>query len=252
MQEITVLSTLDGSSEPSLLHYAGADRPLLVGLHTWSFGRENQIKNMLPYAEKYGWSLLLPEFRGANLAKNPHCREACGSPLAVGDVLDATRFVCREYGVPTDKIFLLGLSGGGHMALMTAAKEPMLYRAVGAFVPITDLLAWHAYSKRYRPHIEACLGGPPTAVGEAIYRERSPITYVDALCKANLKLFHGRYDPVVPAEQSEELYRRITAIDPKSRTFLDIFDGGHEIDMESAFYWFLSQLEGSGLSAVTG
>lgn len=66
-KEILIQSTLDGTLQPSLFYKAkGCQRPLLVGLHTWSFNRFNQIKNMLPYAEKYDFNLLLPEFRGAN------------------------------------------------------------------------------------------------------------------------------------------------------------------------------------------
>ena len=252
MEEIWIKSTLDHSDQPSLFHFAGEGTPLLVGLHTWSYGRHNQVKNMLPYAEKHGWSLLLPEFRGANKGKNPHCLEACGSPPAIRDILDAIDYVCEHYGVDAKRIFLLGLSGGGHMALLTAANAPERFLAVGAFVPITDMLAWHAYSDAYRRHIEACLGGSPEEVGEEIYRERSPISYIDALSRANLKIFHGRFDRVVPFGQSVKLYHLMCEKYPDSRTFLDIFDGGHEIDMDSAFYWFLSQLNKKELTAVTG
>ena len=252
MQEIIVKSSIDNTSQPSLFHYAGDNKPLLVGLHTWSHGRDNQIKNMLPYAEKYGWSLLLPEFRGANLIENPKCREACASNLAIGDIFDAIGYVCKNYKIDEEKIFMLGLSGGGHMSLMTVAKRPELFRAVGAFVPITDMKAWHSYNKKYAPHIEACLGGSPEDVGDEIYKERSPISYIEGLSRANLKIFHGKFDPVVPFMQSVNLYNTICKDYPKSRVFLDIFDGGHEIDMQSAFYWFESQLNGTNLTAVTG
>ena len=67
-QEIYIKSTLDGTLQPSLFYKSTSaqKRPLLVGLHTWSFDRFNQIHNMLPMAEKYDFNLLLPEFRGAN------------------------------------------------------------------------------------------------------------------------------------------------------------------------------------------
>ena len=82
-QELLIPSTLDGTLQPSLFYRASAPcRPLLVGLHTWSYDRFNQIKNMLPLAEKHDFNLLLPDFRGANTPQNPHCTEACGSLLA--------------------------------------------------------------------------------------------------------------------------------------------------------------------------
>ena len=37
--EILVKSTLDGSLQPSLFFKAEGKRPVLVGLHTWSYDR---------------------------------------------------------------------------------------------------------------------------------------------------------------------------------------------------------------------
>ena len=43
-REILVKSTLDDSLQPSLFNRASRKgRPLLVGLHTWSYDRFNQI-----------------------------------------------------------------------------------------------------------------------------------------------------------------------------------------------------------------
>lgn len=252
MEEILIKSTLDGTEQPSLFYFSGQGKPLLVGLHTWSFNRKNQVSNMLPYAEKYGWNLLLPEFRGANKASNPNCREACGSPLAVQDVFDAIEYVSEKYKIDRTKIFLLGASGGGHMALMVTAKNPELFLAVGSFVPITDLLGWHEYSKGYAPHIEACLGGEPNEENIADYKARSPISYVDELSRANLKIFHGKFDSTVPFTHSTSLYNLICEKHPKSRVYLDIFDGGHEMNMETAFRWLLSQMKDEQAERVTG
>ena len=205
---------------------------------------------MLPYAKKYGWSLLLPEFRGPNTPANPHCKEACGSPLAVQDIFDAIDFVCESYKVDRNNIMALGLSGGGHMALMAAAKAPELFRAVGAFVPITDMRAWYEYSG-YRTHIYACLGKTPEEAPN-LYAERSPVNYVDELSRANLKIFHGKYDKVVPFTHSTRLFDLILEKYPESRVFLDVFDGGHQIDLNTAFYWLTSQLDGNENVEVTG
>ena len=70
---------------------------------------------------------------------------------------------------------------------------------------------------------------------------RSPYHYADKIAKANLKLFHGRWDGVVAPSHSIELFRQITEKHRNARVFLDLFDGGHEIDMEMALHWILSQ-----------
>ena len=39
---------------------------------------------------------------------------------------------------------------------------------------------------------------------------------------------------------------------PDARVFPGVFDGGHEIDMETAFYWLISQYNGTKKVDVTG
>ena len=246
--EIKVESTLDGSVEPSLFYEADTSigaRPLLVGLHTWSYDRFNQEKVMLPYAKKYNFHLLLPEFRGPNLIENPRREQACASRFAVQDVFDAAEYVIKNYKVDRERVYLLGCSGGGHMSLMCAAKHPDYFRSVASFVPITDLARWEKENPNYGKSVRAC------CVDTEDMMRRSPITYADSLAKANLKIFHGKYDTSVTYKQSVDLFLEIMKIDPSARVFLDIFDGGHEMSMESALGWLLKG-DKEILTKVTG
>ena len=247
-QELFIKSTLDGSMQPSYFYQSATKekRPLLVGLHTWSFERSNQIKNMLPLAEKYDFNLLLPEFRGKNLSSNPKCKEACGSELAKQDIQDAIDYLIEKDLVDQENIFLLGLSGGGHMALLMAGKCPEYFKAIGAYVPITDLTRWAEENTGYAPHVQACCGS------KAEMLRRSPISYVDTIAKANLKIFHGKTDPIVPVSHSIRLFNAIVKKHPKAKVYLDIFDGGHEIDLQTAEYWIISQYNPEEKTLVTG
>ena len=161
MKEIEVVSTIDGSPEKCLFYYPEGEicAPLAVGLHTWSYDRFNQENDMLPFCAKRKWALLLPEFRGPNLDGNPRAFQACASLKARQDVLDAVSFVKRACGIDSSNIFLLGGSGGGHMALMMAAYAPKLWKGVSSWVPITDLAAWRTQNPNYQRHVEACCGG---------------------------------------------------------------------------------------------
>lgn len=247
MREILVKSSVDGSVEPSLFYKASKpNRPLLVGLHTWSFDRFNQQDNLLPMAKRLDFNLLLPEFRGPNLIGNPRAHEACASHLALRDIKDAIDYVIENEGVDRENVFLLGLSGGGHAALMTCGYIPEYFKAVGAFVPICDLAAWCEENENYAPHVKACC----TTADEM--KKRSPISHIDNIARANVKIFHGKFDPVVPVRQSERLYLEIQKRYPKSRVFLDIFDGGHEIDLRAAEYWFMTQYKEKNVTRVTG
>lgn len=247
-QEIWVKSSLDGTMQPSLFYKSASKekRPLLVGLHTWSFDRFNQIENMLPIAERWDFNLLLPEFRGNNLNTNPNCAKACGSAYAKQDIMDAIGYAIDNGNIDEENIFLLGASGGGHMALLIAGMCPERFKAIGAFVPITDLVVWGQQNEYYQAHVQACCGD------EEEMKKRSPITYLDTIAKANLKIFHGKRDPVVPMSHSLTLFNGILDEHPNARVYLDIFDGGHQMDMQVAAHWIMSQYDGAKNVQVTG
>ena len=248
MEEILIRSAADGTMQPSLWRKAvsGEKRPLLVGLHTWSYDRFNQVDALLPWAEKYDLNLILPEFRGPNLASNPHKHLACGSACAMQDIRDAADWAVREQNADPEEVYLYGASGGGHMALMMAGFCPDFFKAVAAFVPITDLKKWAEENAHYRPDILACCGGD-----EAEMAKRSPMSYIDRIAEANVKIFHGKYDPSVPCTHSVALFQAVSERRPRSRVFLDIFDGGHETDETAALHWFLSQHDRGGNRAVS-
>ena len=242
MREIMIASSVDGTMQPALFFHPddGTSVPLVVGLHTWSHGRFNQRDNYLPLCEKYGFALLLPEFRGANLDSNPRKAEACGSLAARRDVIDAVEYVGDHFAIDRKNCFLLGCSGGGQMALLAAQTAPERFRAVEAWCPVSDLAAWHRYltmtQQDYVRHIEACLGGPPETRPEE-YALRSPATHPERLSTLPISIHHGRHDTLVPFAHSVKLAENIVAAG-NGRLYLDIFDGGHEQIPEHSFEWF--------------
>lgn len=253
MHEIVVSSSLDGSVEPSLFwmpESMSAPVPLVVGLHTWSFDRFNQVEAMLPRCRERGWALLLPEFRGPNSPENPRATEAGGSRLAVQDVVDAADWVLARNEIDAAAQFVLGGSGGGHMALLQAANEPTRWAGVGSWVPITDLAAWHEQNEHYRDRIEAVCGGAPDEMPEE-YAARSPLTYAESIAQARLSLHHGRGDEAVPYCQSWMLAQELERLGA-SKFYFDLFDGGHECRYDISFAWFDRQLAGKGGPGLTG
>lgn len=240
MRELLIASSIDGQREPSLFapsEQAG-EAPLLVGLHTWSMDRFNQ-QALLPLCQQRRWHLLLPEFRGPNLADNPRATEACASELARQDIVDAVNHVREHYKV-SRHIFLLGASGGGHMALMMAGYAPELWTAVSVWCPITDLRKWRLQNPNYRPHIEACCGGVPQgdpAVAEQ-YAKRSPLAHIDQIARATVFIHHGKNDPSVPCAHTLELYQKLYDAHPQARVYCEIFLGGHDCHPERAMHWF--------------
>lgn len=189
--EIRVKSSIDGALRPSYFYVpeeAKADRkiPLLVALHTWSY--DYKARNPLDWAyaqcRRRGWALLYPDFRGPN--RTP---QACGSDLAVQDILDAVEYAKANAPVDPDRVYVIGASGGGMMSLLLAGRAPSVWAGVYSACPITDLARWHADStvrrNRYRQHMESACGGTPADRPEE-YVRRSPLTHLAAARKAGV------------------------------------------------------------------
>ena len=219
---VDVTSSQDGSLQKviywrpeSAAHDAtGPAVPLIVFLHSWSGGFE-QGPPWIDRAKKLGWVLAAPDFRGPN--SRP---EACASDLASQDILDAVAYARRDARIDTSRIYLVGGSGGGHMALVMAARAPELWAAVSAWVPITDLAAWHAESKtrknNYAKMLEQSCGGAPGPATEAAYRHRSPLFHLAAAKGVPLDINAGIHDGhtgSVPVSHSLHAFNVLAAPD---------------------------------------
>ena len=84
------------------------------------------------------------------------------------------------------------------MSLVMAARTPDLWAGVSAWVPISDLTAWHAEStarkNNYAKMIEQCCGGKPGPATEAEYRHRSPLFHLAAAKGVPLDINTGIHD----------------------------------------------------------
>lgn len=201
LSEISVTSTLDRTEQPSRLWVpelaANEPRPLLVSLHSWSGDYRQDRSRWHAEAARRDWIYLQPNFRGVN--NQP---AACGSPLARQDILDATDWVIRTHNVDTERIYLAGVSGGGHMSLLMAARHPPRFSAVSAWVGISDLSEWYRFHsrggkpQRYAQMIAASCGGPPGASEEVDreYHERSSIHFLQQAVGLPLDINAGVLD----------------------------------------------------------
>ena len=130
---------------------------------------ERQTGQRFRIVDRRAFSVFLPEFRGPNLRSNPHGREACGSELAQQDILDALDHVLKTERIAPGRVFLLGASGGGHAALLTAVRSPDRWRGIAVWCPVSDLTEWHTFFGRgnsYAAELEHCLGGSPDELPE--------------------------------------------------------------------------------------
>ncbi|MEM8782401.1 MAG: alpha/beta fold hydrolase [Planctomycetota bacterium] len=216
LARVEIVSSVDGTAQPAMwAPPRNGDRPaaLLVHLHTWSgdYRQASPRDEFFAAATEHGWAFIHPDFRGPN--QTP---AALASPLAIADVLDAVRFAEDHADIDPDRVYLVGSSGGGHMALRMAAAAPDRWAGVSAWVPISDLFAWHAtHTKtvdgvptpgRYARMIEAACGGPPgTPQTDLQYVARSPLFHLHRAAGVPIDLNVGIDDGhrgSVPTDQS--------------------------------------------------
>jgi poly(3-hydroxybutyrate) depolymerase len=241
-ERIQVRNTLDGTLQDSYLvvpsHVRStAPRAMAVLLHSWSSDLELRSPDMEAEAETRDWLLLVPNFRG----RNDH-PEACGSPLAQQDILDAVSWVRTHYAVDEKRIYVLGASGGGFMTMLMAARHPQTWAAASASVGISDLRAWYDEHRddNYAAMMRGCFGGGPSDSDRLaeVYRERSPLTYLRPDLGIPIDLWAGRRDQTVSARHTLLAFH---ALAPASLSETEIGnvlspDGGHtsEVAVETA------------------
>ncbi len=218
VETITCLSRADGSSQPAAFYHSGTAgaKPLLVALHTWSYDFDQEMS--IPYAawcKAHDWILVAPSFRGPN-----HGPEATGSELAVQDVLDAVTAAEARAPVDATRLYLVGVSGGGHMALLMAGRAPERWTAVSAWAPIADLAAWHAECRAagrpYARDLERSCGGAPgdSPAVDAQYRARSPLTHLHRGIRTPIDINAGILDGhtgSVPVSHALHAYNALAA-----------------------------------------
>jgi acetyl esterase/lipase len=160
-----------------------------------------------------GYAVLQPNFRGST-GYGDQWFEKNGFrswPTAIGDVLDAGRWLVKEGIADPNKLGIVGWSYGGYAALQAAVVDPSLYKAVIAVAPVTDLGALMEDHRRMTDFaiISEQIGSGP-AVGAG-----SPAAHADKI-KAPVLLFHGAYDGNVSIEQSKRMASRLSAAGVKN------------------------------------
>jgi pimeloyl-ACP methyl ester carboxylesterase len=192
-KEIRYKSSADNSEQPAIF-YAPLSKnpvPLVVALHTWSGNyKQNYHEAIEQWCVKNGWAYIHPDFRGPN--KRP---EATGSELVVKDIVSAVEYAEKTTKIDNSSIYLVGTSGGGYTALVMAGHHPEIWAGVSAWVPISDLKAWHAQGRYVADLVKSCGGAPgdnPTV--DAEYAQRSPLTYLKKAKGLTLHINAGIHD----------------------------------------------------------
>ncbi len=178
--------------------------PLIVHIHG---GPTSQVKNGFnPRAQYFatrGYAFLEVNYRGSTGYGRAY-REKLRYSWGIYDVEDAVSGAkaCVERGwVDGGKLVIMGGSAGGFTVLKALEDHPGFFKAgvclYGVSNQFTLVQETHKFEARYS---DSLLGALPEAA--PIYRERSPIYFVDRI-QDPIAIFQGEEDTVVPRAQSD-------------------------------------------------
>lgn len=201
--------------------------PLVVDAHGGPTAQTEDVFD--PFAQAWvdhGFAVLLPNYRGSTgygkrwqdlLERDP------GRPELV-DLRAGRDHLVAEGLADAGRVVLEGASWGGYLTLQGIGTQPDAWSVGVATVPVADYLAAYAdESPELREFDASLFGGTPDEVG-GLYRERSPITYVDAV-RAPILVITGRNDTRCPFRQVDNY---VTALRERGGTVdFDVFDAGH-------------------------
>lgn len=197
------------------LHLAAKERaPLVVDLHSWRGTYDSYTGNdfaLHKAAQSLGWNFIRPNLTGPN--DSP---EACCSGAVIDGINAAIDFAKAHGPVDENAVFVVGASGGGYTTLCALMSGEVKAAAFYSWVPISDLVAWHAQRPDYAVDIRQCTSsGDALDVEEA--RRRSPLHWRVPPIEAEVKIYAGIHDgwlATVPITHSVAMYNRLAPASP--------------------------------------
>jgi hypothetical protein len=115
--------------------------PLIVSLHSWSldYREHDPLADLFRHKD---WNYIHPDFRGAN-----NSPEAMMSNAVIQDIDDAIAYAIDHGNVDTERMVVVGASGGGMATLGVYLRSSWKFKLCMAWCPISDLEAWYYQSK---------------------------------------------------------------------------------------------------------
>jgi dipeptidyl aminopeptidase/acylaminoacyl peptidase len=180
--------------------------PLMVMIHGGPTSQSSaSFDGKAQFFTSRGWAVLQVNYRGSSGYGRVY-RDKLKGNWGIYDVQDAVsgaKSLVDEGQVNGDKLVIMGGSAGGFTVLKTLEDHPGFFKAgvcsYGVSNHFTLASDTHKFEERY---LDSLLG--PLPVASDIYRERSPIFFVEKI-QDPIIIFQGEDDKVVPKEQSEQI-----------------------------------------------
>ena len=155
---------------------------------------------------QHGYAVLQPNFRGSGGFGREFQQlgyQNWGTTM-INDMTDGVMHLVNQGIVDKNRVCAYGASYGGYAALMSAVREPDLYKCTVGFVGVFDLNLM--YTDGDIPQRKAGINYLEMAIGRDKERldAQSPIKHLDKL-KAPVFIIHGKEDQRVPIIHADRL-----------------------------------------------
>ena len=191
--------------------------PVIVFIHggAWMTGQRFDIPREIIALTSHGYAVATVDYRLSRYDR---------FPANVHDVKASVRFLrgnARKYGLDPDRIALVGLAAGGHLAILAGNACGDLEGTIGDHTDVSSvpqaIVSFHGPTNlrtillqrtptgmgKHRPPVEQMLGGPPEKRPDWA-RLASPVEHINANAPPIL-LVHGDADDQVPVDQAYEM-----------------------------------------------
>lgn len=189
----------------------------------WGYDPEVQL------LANQGYAVLQVNFRGSSgygtAFRNAGFRR--WGTAVQDDIADATRWAIREGITEDGRVCIFGSSFGGYSALMSAVREPELYRCAVSFAGVYDLELMHTTadipnSRRGRAYLDKAIGQDIDQL-----RQQSPAHHAERVT-IPLLLIHGTEDWRVDFQQASTMTGALNRAD-RPYEWVELKGEGHYI-----------------------
>ena len=184
----------------------GERPPLVVMIHG---GPTSRAGASLDFGKQVftsrGWAVVDVNYRGSNGYGREYMRRLDDKwgVFDVDDCIAAARFLAGRGDVDIERMAIRGGSAGGYTTLCALVFHDGVFGAGASYFGVGDMEALARFTHRFESRYADRLVAPyPERID--IYRERSPIHFMDRITRP-LIVFQGEDDMVVPIAQAEDI-----------------------------------------------
>ncbi|HLS36394.1 MAG TPA: S9 family peptidase [Bacillota bacterium] len=228
--DVITYESFDGMEIEALLFRA---KPEFDNGHTifWPHGgpqaaERKSFRAMFQSFLNRGYTIFAPNFRGSTgygseFVKLVEQDWGHGPRL---DCIAGIEWLFEQKITNPEKLFLVGGSYGGYMALLLHGRHPDYFKAVVDIFGVSDLFTFvKSVPPHWKPIMERWLGDPERDKERFI--KDSPVTYLDGMTKPML-VIQGAKDPRVVKEESDQIVAKLKE-EGRDVEYLVLEDEGH-------------------------